>query len=106
MEEFKKLYGELSVDVVSWLEKNPEARELLREAPAQVRKVFGEETKLALWMFTPHDTRDYEALTVGIFATVPALQAIANLEKFEQDWYLDRFMTLPMGVQMFFTLRF
>jgi hypothetical protein len=104
VERLNTLYGTFDEEVPEWLKQNPSAHQLLLQAPSEVEKVFGPKTKLSLSVFAPRDLGDYCALSVGVHTTPD--DAVAKLEKFEEDWFLDRFIGLPAGTQLFFNLRF
>jgi hypothetical protein len=106
VEKLRFEYGNFDEEVSEWLKQNPSAHQLLLQAPAEIEKVFNKGFQLGLEVFTPHDSRDPKALSVGIYTTLPAEEAVEKLETFEENWFLDRFMELPLGTQLFFNLRF
>ncbi len=74
-------------EVAKFLRENMFLFELLEEIPVQIRKVFGEKTKLGLRLLVEPDSPVSRELFVQIFTNREVKESLALLEKFDADWW-------------------
>ena len=74
-------------EVAKFLRENMYLFELLEEIPAQISKVFGENTKLGLRLLIEPDFPLSRELFVHIFTNLKAKESLSLLEKFDADWW-------------------
>jgi hypothetical protein len=77
------------VAVRSFLSRHVPLLLLLREAHHKIKTVFGFETGLALEVFTDPDDDDGQQLFVLIRTALPVDEALAQLERLDEAWWLD-----------------
>jgi hypothetical protein len=63
--------------------------DLLEEIPAQVRRFFGGETKLALEILSEPDFASSSEIFVLVFTKIGAKQARALMDEFDRQWWLE-----------------
>ena len=92
--------------VNDWLSKHPGAAALVAEAGAVLARIFDAHLlRLELELVQDMDAsgRDPE-LAVGIVTSLGAAEALALLERFDDEWWLDR--ASAAGGTLYFILRF
>jgi hypothetical protein len=62
---------------------------LLREAHHKIKSLFGYDTVIALEVFTDPESDDDSKLFGLIFTALPVNEALAHLDKLDQEWWLD-----------------
>ncbi|MGE0133148.1 MAG: hypothetical protein AB7U82_34155 [Blastocatellales bacterium] len=75
--------------VSAFLNSHSDLLLLLREAHHKIKSVFGFDTEIALEVFTDPESDDGQKLFALIFTTLPVDEALACLERLDQDWWLD-----------------
>jgi len=71
--------------VAEFLSENLFLLDLLREIPAQIREVFGDEQNLRLDFFLDPEDANYHRLAVGVPAKTEESSSL--LQKFDEDWW-------------------
>lgn len=75
--------------VESFLSRHASLLSLLREAHHQIKSVFGFDTDIALEVFTDPDSDDGSQLFALILTALPVNEALAQLERLDQNWWFD-----------------
>lgn len=75
--------------VWAFLNSHTELLLLLREAHHKIKTVFGYDTEIALEVFTDPESDDGQKLFALIFTALPVDEALAQLERLDQEWWLD-----------------
>lgn len=75
--------------VWAFLNSRTELLLLLREAHHKIKTVFGYDTEIALEVFTDPESDDGQKLFALIFTALPVDEALAQLERLDQEWWLD-----------------
>ena len=71
--------------VAEFLSENLFLLDLLKEIPAQIRKVFGKKQNLRLEFFLDPEDANYHRLSVGI--PTKAEKSSSLLQKFDENWW-------------------
>lgn len=74
-------------EVAEFLSENLFLLDLLKEIPAQIRKVFGDEQNLKLEFFLDPEDVDYHRLAVGVPTKKKLEKSSALLKKFDENWW-------------------
>lgn len=76
-------------NIENFILKNDFLFNILKEARIQIRKVFGENTRLALKISSELEPISSEELWILILTELTAKEAFPLLEKFDENWWLD-----------------
>ncbi|MCY7346394.1 MAG: hypothetical protein LH614_09275 [Pyrinomonadaceae bacterium] len=74
-------------EVAKFLSENLFLLDLLKEIPAQVRKVFGDEQNLKLEFFLDPEDPNYHRLILGIPTKTEAEKSSSLLKEFDENWW-------------------
>lgn len=86
--------------VAEFLSENLFLLDLLKEIPAQIRKIFGKKQNLLLEFFMNPEDSNWHQLHVFIPTKLPPDKASSAMEKFEEDWWIDNFARVEMKIQI------
>lgn len=78
-----------SLAVISFIEEHQELVYLLDEAYEEIRKYFSSED-LRLELVSDPEIAEDQQLFVYIFTALPVTDALKKLDKFDEQWWLDR----------------
>lgn len=73
--------------VAEFLSENLFLLDLLKEIPAQLRKVFGKKQSLKLEFFLDPEDANYHRLSIGIPTKTEAGKSSSLLQKFDENWW-------------------
>lgn len=73
--------------VAEFLSENLFLLDLLKEIPAQIRKVFGKKQNLKLEFFLDPEDPNYHRLSIGIPTKTEAEKSSSLLKKFDENWW-------------------
>ena len=74
-------------EVAAFLSENLFLLDLLKEIPAQLRKIFGEKQSLKLEFFLDPEDANYHRLSIGIPTKPEAGKSSSLLQKFDESWW-------------------
>lgn len=75
--------------VRSFLNSHSDLLLLLRAAHHKIKTLFGYDTEIALEVFTDPDSDDSHKLFALIYTALPVDEALAQLDRLDQEWWLD-----------------
>ncbi len=73
--------------VAEFLSENLFLLDLLKEIPAQIRKVFGKNQNLKLEFFLDPEDANYHRLAVGVMTKKEFEKSSSLLQKFDENWW-------------------
>jgi bifunctional DNA-binding transcriptional regulator/antitoxin component of YhaV-PrlF toxin-antitoxin module len=73
--------------VAEFLSENLFLLDLLKEIPAQIREVFGDEQNLKLEFFLDPEDANYHRLAVGVPTKKKLEKSSSLLQKFDENWW-------------------
>lgn len=75
--------------VAEFLGANLFLLDLLKEIPAQIREVFGDEQNLRLEFFLDPEDANYHRLFIGIPTKTKIKKSSSLLQKFDENWWFE-----------------
>lgn len=90
IDSLRKSYQFISEEeIIRFILKNFYLVTLLREAPTQIKRIYGESVKLILKLSAEPDFLQSTELWVLILTELPASKAFPLLEKLDKEWWLE-----------------
>lgn len=77
------------VKVQGFLTQHPHVKQLLHEAQEPLQRTFGKDVDVSVTVINDPDIAPGELLVSSIQTSLPATQALARLNTFDETWWLD-----------------
>jgi len=91
LHQLEEVYSLRDAAAVSgFLHAHPQIVEILLEAEAHLQKHFGPDSQIELAVVSDPEVEGEEQLFAYILTSLPVDEALARLDRFDEEWFLDQ----------------
>jgi hypothetical protein len=91
LHQLEEIYSRRQLAAVRrFLRTHPQLVDILLEAYVYLQRHFGPDPQVVLEVVSDPEVEDWDELFAYILTSLPADQTLAQLDRFDQEWFLDQ----------------